>query len=893
MPTTAAESCNHEVNKIVTPSDRGRLAASFLHYRVVRELLIVVAFCLFTSAVTWPYVTRLRDAVVDRGDPYLITWILWWDYHQTFTDPLHLFNANLFYPLKYTLAFSENSYGIALLFFPLYALGLKPLTVHAIALFFGFALSGYGAFRLGRTLTGSTAVGWIAGIIFAFVPYRFHLMSQVAYVFSPWIPLLFEALVLYTREPSRKRAAWLGCAFFMNGLTTISWFTFSLIPFAIFAAILATRYGLWRERDFWRRGAVALSTAMLLLLPFFLPYVMVSRLYGFKRSIEEIKANSAWPIHWLSVESRNRLWRTMGDNIPEGYKFKLFPGLLPILFSLAAMPRHGVATRRRVDLLSDTAAGITQERWLRRLDTLIIIAFAVSIPAIGFDRTDAFRGLFRHLTSEVVLAVLTVAVLARLCLAYPRFLINSSANLVDTLRSRRRCDAFWLGMLLTLTGFCFSLGWNFFFYRICYDLIPMFRSMRVASRGAILAYLGLALLAGLGVKHLAAVLPARIPRLRASIVCSVSCALLLAELNAAPLRVMRGEVFPDAVTLRLKQTPMRGGIAELPAGGDFNYRYTLRSADHQKPIIVGTSGFNSPIEDRIEELTRTGAISPQLMDLLETVPASYLVIANQSIVPERKIDYGVFLSTSIAAGRLRFINRFDGHDDLYAVVKNEPGAKSEVSLPFDLALHDWAAKISEDPVNLLTQPINWSQKLYRLYLASSGSLPKFKDFIGDMEIVGRGVVLGSEAQEQQFENNFHGLAEDWMNRETNLKLFGGLTNEQYVDRLLGNSALSFDAAGREALVKELSSGQQTRTSTLMKIVEDPRFIEKEKFRSLVVLHYFGYFRRNPGDPPDHNLDGLNFWIQDLERNHNPGKLSAAFMESIEYTERGKASTKFQ
>ncbi|MDX6576607.1 MAG: hypothetical protein QOE96_2560, partial [Blastocatellia bacterium] len=164
-----------------TRSGLARLANSSL----VRELGVIFVFFLFTAILTWPYVTRLRDVVVDRGDPYLITWIMWWDYHQTFTNPLHLFHANVFYPLKYSLAFSENSYGIALLFFPLYALGLAPLTVHAIAIFLGFALCGYGAFRLGRTLTGSVAVGWVAGIVFAFIPYRFNQMSQVAYLFSP------------------------------------------------------------------------------------------------------------------------------------------------------------------------------------------------------------------------------------------------------------------------------------------------------------------------------------------------------------------------------------------------------------------------------------------------------------------------------------------------------------------------------------------------------------------------------------------------------------------------------------------------------------------------------------------------------------------------------------
>ncbi len=130
---------------------RSRRAAAL---PLVRETLVFLAFCLFTSVVTWPYVTRLRDAVVDPGDPYLISWIMWWDYHQTFHDPLNLFHSNLFYPLRYTLAFSEHCYGLALLFFPLFALGFRPLTVHAVAEFFAFALSGYGAYRLGADADG-------------------------------------------------------------------------------------------------------------------------------------------------------------------------------------------------------------------------------------------------------------------------------------------------------------------------------------------------------------------------------------------------------------------------------------------------------------------------------------------------------------------------------------------------------------------------------------------------------------------------------------------------------------------------------------------------------------------------------------------------------------------
>ena len=65
-----------------------------------RECLIFVGFLALTALMTWPWVLHLRDAVADPGDPYMIAWTLWWDFHQTFRDPLELFHANVFYPYR-------------------------------------------------------------------------------------------------------------------------------------------------------------------------------------------------------------------------------------------------------------------------------------------------------------------------------------------------------------------------------------------------------------------------------------------------------------------------------------------------------------------------------------------------------------------------------------------------------------------------------------------------------------------------------------------------------------------------------------------------------------------------------------------------------------------------
>ncbi|HWW77676.1 MAG TPA: hypothetical protein VNZ44_19890, partial [Pyrinomonadaceae bacterium] len=507
--------------------------------------------------------------------------------------------------------------------------------------------------------------------------------------------------------------------------------------------------------------------------------------------------------------------------------------------------------------------------------------------AVGFDGTDKFGGLFGYVTSERALSLFTLALVARLCLAYPAFLRADNANLVQTLRSDRRDDLFWLSLMLSVVGFCYSLGWNFFFYRICYDLLPVFRSMRVPTRGAMFAYLGLSLLAGAGVRRLAALISERGSRVKPVAVYAVACALLLIELNGAPLDFMRGAVFPDAVTRRLGQTEMRGGVVILPAGPDYNHEYMLRAADHQKPLIVGTSGFNSPQEDQIEHWTAAGTIPTGLLNLLEQIPASYVVVKNARIGPERKQDYAAFLARGVASGRLRFVNRFDGTDDLYAVVKTEPGARPEASPPAELELRDWATLIDEDPVNLLGQYAPWAQALYRVRLVERGAMPRYGEFMQDAAELGRGLVPGSEAAEADFQTRLRALASgaDFRAR------YAELSDAQFVARLYENAGLASEPSEREALAAALSAGSETRADVLLKLAEDTRLVERERNRSLLLLHYFGFLRRNPDDPPDRGLDGFDFWLAQMSAAPDgPDKIALAFRDSIEY-KRMKGSDK--
>jgi hypothetical protein len=359
-------------------------------------------------------------------------------------------------------------------------------------------------------------------------------------------------------------------------------------------------------------------------------------------------------------------------------------------------------------------------------------------------------------------------------------------------------------------------------------------------------------------------------------------AALLFELHAAPLGFMRGAVYPDELTLRLKETPMRGGLVEFPTGGgELPHLYMLRSADHGRPLINAISTFVPQHAWEIDEMSRATPIPPALLDALERVPASYLVIHNPRIDPARRPVYEAFLIRAVASGRLRFIRRYGEGDDLYAVVKTEPEARAEGEPPFSASVREWAAMIEEDPVKLLGAHQDWSERLYRVRLVGTGALPRYDEFVRDAKAVGRGVFAGFEEEQRQFADRLREFAEERAGGPEFGQRFDGLDDAQYVARLLANARLVVGEAESQALVDGLKEGRETRAGVLLKIADDPRLVEQERARARVLLHFFAYLRRNPDDPPDTNLNGFHYWVGEVQK-HGGDDLARAFANSLEH-----------
>ena len=356
-----------------------------------------ILFAVLAVFMTWPLLPNITRAVAYPGDPYINTWVLDWDWHATFHQPARLFQANIFYPAKYSLAFSENLYGIAVILFPLRAVGVTPLTAHNVAMLLGFALGGFVTYLLAVEVTESWWGGVAAGIFYAFLPYRFTQAPHVQYVWSATLPLLLLAAIRYARKPDWRHAAWFGAAFLWNGLSNIHFFLFGSIAIVMTIAIL---------RPPVMRIACAAAIAMVLLAPFFYPYHAASKLYGMERSRDETMSHSAVPHDWLLNNFAWRPYPTISDPAVDPERW-LFPGALALLLAFAAF-----ASRQWKSLAIAWSWAILGFIGTLGLNTIFYRLLFDYVPGFRAIRVPARWALISHVGLALLVAI-TVAHLAR------------------------------------------------------------------------------------------------------------------------------------------------------------------------------------------------------------------------------------------------------------------------------------------------------------------------------------------------------------------------------------------------------------------------------------------------------------------------------------------------
>jgi hypothetical protein len=319
------------------------------------RLLTLGLFAGLAVAHTWPLASAPGSlSRHDSADALLNEWILGWVAHAMATDPLHLFDANIFHPEPRTLAFSEHLLTPSLFAAPLIWLGAPALLAHNLALLAGLTLTGWTMACVVERWTGDRWAGFVAGSIAAFNAHTLTRLAHLQAVHVEFLPLALAALDRVLRE-ARVRdtfalAAWTVLQALASGYLLVMTALSLLASAAVRGREWLTSGG--------RRAALLVGAGLLatmVLLPFLWPYYVVRREQGLVRSLDEVALYSATPRSYLSTGAtvHYRTWaRTFYS--PDS----LFPGVAASALALAALSLGAWRERRAVMLIAIGVSGV-------------------------------------------------------------------------------------------------------------------------------------------------------------------------------------------------------------------------------------------------------------------------------------------------------------------------------------------------------------------------------------------------------------------------------------------------------------------------------------------------------------------------------------------------------
>lgn len=597
---------------------------------------------------TWPHTAHLRDGLTDLWDAKFTAWVMHWDFAQTFRDPLCLFHANIFHPAPYALAFSENLYGAAVFGFPLYAAGASTLAAYNVLFLLGMALSGVGAWTLARWITGDAVAALLAGLVYAFNPWRLAQIPHVQFQWGVFMPLFLLFLLKFLRD-RRRRDGILFAVFF-------AWNALSNLHYALFGGMLAVLvlvHGTLSLPEGWRRsraGLVWLGAACVAVVPFLWPYFRVAQLYGVRRGAGEMQAFSGRLLDFLTAGAQNKLYAPLTQHWgkPEG---DFFPGIVPFLlacYALVNFSRGPAPARAEREALSRG-----RRRALGALDATIVALLALWLAATLVPGLAIGPVTLGDPGRIVVFA--TAAALARVALAFPRR--SRFRDLADFVRRQRLGERPFLFLAITVLGVVVALGANTPYYRFLFQSFgAVMRSIRVPARGIVLFHLGLGVLAAWGLSLLV-----RRWRTRTARTLGVGAALLLTgvEYRAFPVPVYPVEEAPAPVYRWLAGVRPPGAVLELPFGTDFDVEYEFRSTAHWHPLINGYSGSGPRHYQELFALFQETPIPDASLDRARGLGAGLIVFhPHASLGGEARPDYAKALLRWTASGRIEVLGSF-------------------------------------------------------------------------------------------------------------------------------------------------------------------------------------------------------------------------------------------
>jgi hypothetical protein len=310
---------------------------------------VITGFAAVTALLTYPLAFNLDTLGYKLhvpGDPQYSVWNVAWVAHALLNDPLNVFNANIFFPHKGTLSYSEANLAAGALGAPVYWLTGNVYATHNFVVLLSFILSATGAYYLIRYITQDRRAAVVGAICFGYCPYVFGHLPHIQLLMTAGIPFSLLAFHRLADRASPWRGAALGLAMGLQALACAYYSVFLVLIIGLAVFITAARRRLWSIHQYWLALAAGAVVAVAIVTPLFGPYAELQSEYGFSRALDDSRRFSA---NWLSYLTSARYTSAWLNGGRTGWTDVLFPGFLSTILGVAALWTYRSATPERRD----------------------------------------------------------------------------------------------------------------------------------------------------------------------------------------------------------------------------------------------------------------------------------------------------------------------------------------------------------------------------------------------------------------------------------------------------------------------------------------------------------------------------------------------------------------
>jgi hypothetical protein len=568
--------------------------------RLDRAPVALGIYTLLAVALTWPLVTHLSSRIAwDLGDPVFNSWILMWTGGQVLAalhgdfNALHdYWNGNIFYPERLTIGYSEHLTPQMLQALPFFGTTGSIVLGYNLVFLATIAMSGWAMYLLVRELTNRPIAAFVAGLAFAFAPYRIPQGPHIQELSSQWMPLVLYGFRRYF-VTQRTRALVGGSAALVFQNLSCGYFLLFFAPFAgVYCLYEMADRRLLRNVRVWASLLAALVIVAAITWPFLGPYLKLRRMSEVgTRTYREAVEFSA-DVYSFATASAASVEGKMIAAFPKG-EGEGFPGLA-ILTLAATGVVAGVRRARGTVVAAKKTSGVIFGSALGvNLALVLVLLLNGSLPIdVG---GEPYHDVAPLLISAAVLAIAWIALSARA----RQFVRGVSGSTFGFFAA-----ATVVAALLALGPDVLSAGRPVGHgpYQLLFAYVPGFNGVRVPARYLMVVACFLAVLVGLG----AAEILARVRARSALALLAVASVVMLVEGSVvplptnAPLAVHGYAPTPRVLGTERDMSPLYQHVRDAPGSVLIEFPFgepaydilaTYYAGYHRRPLVNGYSGF--------------------------------------------------------------------------------------------------------------------------------------------------------------------------------------------------------------------------------------------------------------------------------------------------------------